>query len=574
MTVSHAGCVVVAVLALALMAGGCEKPRQSATKADSASTSPMPDLEAAIRRFAPTEISADTGRLAPDDRRALEKIIEASAYLTPLFLRQVWSGNDSWYTVLQRDTSSMGRARLHYFRINAGPWSRLDGNVPFIAGVPREKPPQAGYYPDDITKPEFERWVTALPTSEREKAEGFFYVIRRNADRSLRPVPYSDEYRQFLEPAARLLREAAALTPNGTLRRFLTARADAFASNDYYASDVAWMDLDAPIDVTIGPYETYEDQLFGYKAGFEAYVTLRDDAESAKLQKFSRYLQELENHLPLEPRYRNPKLGAAAPIRVVDEVFASGDGNHDVQTAAFNLPNDERVVREKGSKRVMLKNVQEAKFNKTLVPIADVVLSAADRANLSFEPFFTHILAHELMHGLGPHGITVDGRETTVRKELKELYSAIEESKADATGLWAVQYLIDKGVVDKAMEQSLYTTYLASMFRSVRFGINEAHGKGVAMQFNYLMDAGAIAASADSNTFEVIPAKIKDGVTRLTRDLLTLEAEGSYAKAAAMLGTYAVIRPLLQRALDRLKRVPVDIEPAYPLARHVTTGSR
>src|SRR5438046_6666249 len=261
------------------------------------------------------------------------------------------------------------------------------------------------------------------------------------------------------------------------------------------------MDLEAPIDVTIGPYETYEDELFGYKAAFEAYVTLRDDAETAKLKKFSQYLQEIEDHLPIDPKYRNPKLGAASPIRVVNEVFSSGEGNSGVQTAAFNLPNDERVVKEKGSKRVMLKNVQDAKFNKTLIPISRVVLDPGEQSALAFDSFFTHILCHELMHGLGPHNITVDGQETTVRKQLKELYSAIEEAKADMTGLWALQYMIDHGIIDKAMERTLYTTYLASMFRSVRFGISEANGRGVEMQFHYLTDEGEIKYDVAKGTF-------------------------------------------------------------------------
>jgi len=327
------------------------------------------------------------------------------------------------------------------------------------------------------------------------------------------------------------------------------------------------MDLDAPIDLTIGPYETYEDELFGYKAAFEAYVTLRDEAESAKLARFSRYLQEIEDHLPLDPQYRNPKLGAASPIRVVNEVFSSGEGNNGVQTAAFNLPNDERVVKEKGSKRIMLKNVQDAKFNKTLIPISRVVLAAEQQKLLSFESFFTHILTHELMHGLGPHNINVGGQATTVRLQLKELYSAIEEAKADITGLWALQYLIDNGVVDKGMEQTLYTTYLASAFRSVRFGINEAHGRGVAMQFNYLTDEGAIKFNEKAGTFSVDHSKVKEAVTKLTHDLLTIEAEGSYEKAKAILDKYALIRPPMKQALDRLTDVPVDIEPLFPLAK-------
>jgi hypothetical protein len=326
------------------------------------------------------------------------------------------------------------------------------------------------------------------------------------------------------------------------------------------------MELDSPIDVTIGPYETYSDGLFGYKAAFEAYVTLRDEAESQKLARFGGYLQELENNLPIDPKYRNPKLGAAAPIRVVNVVFSSGEGNSGVQTAAFNLPNDERVVHEKGSKRVMLKNVQEAKFEKTLVPISRVVLSAADRRDVSFEAFFTHVLAHELMHGLGPHAINVGGRETSVRQELKDTYSAIEEAKADITGLWAMQYLIDKGVLDRRLERTLYTTFLASAFRSVRFGIKEAHGRGIALQFNYLTDEGAISFDERAGTFAVVPAKVKDAVRKLTHDLLTIEAEGSYDGAKAILEKYAVVRPPMRRALDRLKGVPVDIEPSYPLA--------
>jgi hypothetical protein len=525
------------------------------------------DLAKKIARFAPTTLTADVSKLTPKDRQALDKIIAAAKLLDPLFLRQVWSGNDALEKKLLADKTPAGREKLHYFYINDGPWSRLDNNEPFVDGVPAEKPHEANYYPADMTKDEFNAWVQTLSDVDKQKATGFFWLIRRGADRKLTAVPYSQAYREYLEPAARLLREAAALTTNATLKNFLNKRADAFGSDDYYDSDVAWMDLDSPIDVTIGPYETYEDELFSYKAAFEAYITIRDDAETDKLAKFSGHLQELENNLPIDPRYRNPKLGAASPIRVVNEVFGSGEGNSGVQTAAFNLPNDERVVKEKGSKRVMLKNVQDAKFNKTLIPISRVVLEPSEQSALSFDSFFTHILCHELMHGLGPHNISVNGQETTVRKQLKELYSAIEEAKADMTGLWALQYMIDHGIIDKGMERTLYTTYLASMFRSVRFGISEAHGRGVAMQFNYLTDEGAIQFNEAKGTFSVDPAKIKDGVRKLTHDLLTLEAEGSYETAKSMLDKYAVIRPSMQQALDRLKDVPVDIEPMFPLAK-------
>ena len=523
-------------------------------------------LPAKIRRFSPTGLTANTSRLTPRDRLALGKIIAAAKLFDPLFLRQVWSGNDALKKKLEADKTVSGRMLLHYFLINDGPWSRLDENQPFIDDVPA-KPPQANYYPDDMTKDEFTSWLTGLPAQEKEKATGYFYTIRRDANGKLKTVSYSQEYRALLDPAAKFLREAAALATNSTLKNFLNKRAAAFASNDYYDSDVAWMDLDSPIEVTIGPYETYEDELFGYKAAFEAYVTLRDDAETAKLAKFSRYLQELEDNLPIDPKYRNPKLGAASPIRVVNEVFSSGEGNSGVQTAAFNLPNDERVVKEKGSKRIMLKNVQDAKFNKTLIPISRVVLDPAQQRDLSFEAFFTHILTHELMHGLGPHNITVNGQSTTVRLQLKDRYSSIEEAKADVTGLWALQYLIDKDVVDKSMQRTLYTTYLASMFRSVRFGITEAHGRGVAMQFNYFTDEGAIKYDDRTGRFSVDESKIREAVRKLTSELLTIEAEGSYEKAAAILDKYSVIRPPMKSALDKLKNVPVDIEPIFPLAK-------
>jgi hypothetical protein len=375
-------------------------------------------------------------------------------------------------------------------------------------------------------------------------------------------VPYSVEYQGELAQAAALLQEAAQLTSQPTLKGYLTSRAAAFISNDYYASDVAWMELDASIDPTIGPYEVYEDEWFNFKAAFEAFITLRDDAETKKLQTFSGELQGLENALPIDPALRNPKLGALAPIRVVNVVFTAGDANRGVQTAAFNLPNDERVVKEKGTKRVMLKNVQEAKFRLVLQPIAKVALQPAQQGNVSFDAFFTHILMHELMHGLGPHNISVGGRETTVRQELKETYSAIEEAKADVSGLWALKQLADAGKIDRSIATTMYTTFLASSFRSIRFGVNEAHGRGIAIQLNTFLDRGAFVVNNDG-TFSVDESKIGDAVTALTREIMTLQAEGSYQKAKDMITKLGVVRPEVQKVLDRLTSVPVDIEPKY-----------
>jgi hypothetical protein len=322
------------------------------------------------------------------------------------------------------------------------------------------------------------------------------------------------------------------------------------------------MELDASIEPTIGPYEVYEDEWFNFKAAFEAFITLRDDVETKKLASFSSHLQDLENALPIDPKLRNPKLGALAPIRVVNVVFTAGDANRGVQTAAFNLPNDERVVKEKGTKRVMLKNVQEAKFKMVLLPISVVALPAEDQKLVSFDAFFTHILMHELMHGLGPHSITVSGRTTTVRQELKETYSAIEEAKADISGLWALKQLADKKQIDAEIARTMYTTFLASAFRSIRFGVNEAHGRGIAIQLNYLLDAGAFKVLPDG-TFQVDSAKMPEAVTALTRDIMTLQAQGDYAKAKGLIDRLGVVRPQVQKILDRLATVPVDIEPRF-----------
>jgi hypothetical protein len=547
--------------------------------------SAVPDLaqlQKMAARFALAPMRVDTSKLSAGDHQALVKMIQASRILNEIFMKQLWSGNLDLYAQLQRDTTPLGKARLHYFWVNKGPWSDIDDSQAFIAGVPPRKPLGANFYPENMTKEVFEQWVAQLLPKEQEQAKSFFTVVHTRgtlapAVNTLFAEPYSQEYVDDLKRSSDLLREAAALTDNDSLKKFLNLRADAFLSNDYYESDMAWMDLDAPLDITIGPYETYNDELFGYKAAFEAYVNLRDDQETAKVSAFTQHLQEIENHLPIDPQYRNPKLGGAAPIRVVDEILSAGDGAHGVQTAAYNLPNDERVVQQRGAKRVMLKNVQEAKFRSVLLPIARRMLTQEAMVDVSFEPFFTHILAHELMHGLGPHQIKVQDRDTTPREELKELYSTIEEAKADVTGLWALRYLMDHSKEmglqkllpsDEAAQRQLYTTYLASSFRSLRFGLNDAHGKGMAIQFNSLMDKGAFVQHPNG-TFSVDMSKIKGAVAELDHDLLTIEAQGDYAGARTLMDDLGVIRPELRKALDQLQGVPTDIEPIFVTAEEL-----
>jgi hypothetical protein len=580
-----------------LVVGGVAVSAKAANRA--AAMPGVSRLETMSSRFAPTRLRVDTSKLSSADQSALAKLIEAAGILNDVFLRQLWSGNSTLYSQLQKDTTPLGKARLHYFWLNKGPWSDIDAFQAFLPGVPPRKPAGANFYPEGMTKEDFGNWVANLPEDQQKQATGFFSVIRWQdsqnpggnnspanhtvaSKRELISIPYSEEYKEELTRAAGLLRQAAALTDNASLKKFLSLRADAFLSNDYYASDLSWMDLDAPLDITIGPYETYNDEIFGYKAAFEAYVNVRDEEETAKLVKFTHLLQGIEDNLPIDPQYRNPKLGSSAVIQVVDEILATGDAAHGVQTAAYNLPNDERVVQQKGSKRVMLKNVQEAKFRSVLLPIARRTLSKPAMVDVNFELFFTHILAHELMHGLGPHQISIQGRATNPRSELKELYSAIEEAKADVTGLFALQYMMDHakelglaGTLpsDKAAERQLYTTYLASSFRTLRFGLNDAHGKGMAMQFNFFTDQGAYVAHADG-TFSVDIDRMKSAVAELDHDLLTLEAQGDYDGARKMLDQLGVVRPMLKKALDSLQDIPTDIEPIFVTAEELAPPAK
>ena len=544
----------------AMLSTGCRDAAPTPPPADPMLTT----LEARLARFAPADLTADISALPASERETLRLLIDASKIVDALYLEQVWAGNPALLLDLTRDRSALGQARLRYFILNKGPWSRIDDHEPFVPGVPT-RPEQANFYPADAARSEVEAWLKTLSEPERRRATGFFTTIRRGPDRRLMAVPYGIEYQGALGRAADLLEQAARTTTQPTLRRFLELRARAFLTNDYYDSDVAWMELDASIEPTVGPYEVYEDGWFNFKAAFESFITIRDDEETAKLARFSAELQDIENNLPIDPRYRNPKIAGMAPIRVVNTVFSAGDANRGVQTAAFNLPNDERVLREKGAKRVMLRNNQDAKFRMVLVPISKVALPPADQGRVSFDAFFTHILMHELMHGLGPHDIRVNGRDTTVRQELREASSAVEEAKADVSGLFALQHLVDRGVLDRSYQDAMYATFLASIFRSLRFGLESAHGRGVAVQLNYFLDHGGVTVT-EEGTFAVDAARIRQNVADLTRDIMTLQAVGDYQAAKELLGTLGVVRPPVQAVLDRLADVPVDIAPRFVTA--------
>jgi hypothetical protein len=521
-----------------------------------------PDIERRVAQFAATALSADLTGLPAGERQALAELIAAGEVMDQIFLRQVWQGNPELRLRLAQLSAPQAPATSEYFAINFGPWDRLAGNEPFVGEMP--KPPGAGFYPPDLTKEAAEAWLAAHP----EQAEGFrsgFTVVRRAADGGLRLVPYSEEYRELLAVASEHLRRAAAATSNASLRRFLELRAAAFASDDYYESDLAWMDLDAPVEVTIGPYETYEDGLFGAKTSFEAFVTMALPEESAKLSGYKAELPWLERNLPIPDEHKNLDRGTESPIRVVDLVFSGGDTKAGVQTVAFNLPNDERVREAKGSKKVLLHNVLRAKYEQILRPIAERTLAADQLAHLSFDAFFNEVLHHELAHGLGPGRIVVDGRQTEVRLELEELYSPIEEAKADVMGVYDILALVERGKMPRELLDTLPATYLAGLFRSARFGVHEAHGKGVVSQFGYLQEKGALEVDAEGR-FRIVAERFAPTIRELLHDYLMLQAKGDYAGTAAFLERYGHPTPALLAAIERLQGVPVDIRPLYPLA--------
>ncbi len=524
-----------------------------------------PDVPEQLKKLPPTPIDYDRSLLDARETRVLSALIEASRPVGEIFLRQVSDRNPALRRQLTSEAARQAagaRDALAWFRINAGPWDRLAGNAPFIGSSP--KPPGAGFYPPDLTRDEFERWVAAHP-EDRKAFEGLTTVIRRDG-KSLTAVPYSREYRNFLETTAAHLRRAAIMTANASLRAYLEKLAVALLNDDYYAADLAWMDLDSDIEIVLGPYEVYEDDLFNRKASFESVVSVRDKAESEKLAVYARHLPDMEKGLPIPDEHKNTSRRFESPIRVVQEAYTAGDARAGVQTSAFNLPNDERVREAKGSKKVMVKNVMEAKFRISGKPIAERVLDPAQQPLVSFDAYFTHTLFHELAHGLGPGIITLpDGRRVDKRIPLQNVYSAIEECKADVVGMWILLQAIDEKWLTAFDADTLAATASSLLYRSIRFGADEAHGGGAAVQWNWFAGKGAVVPAA-AGRFRVDPAKFREAVRSLSNELLMIEATGDLARAQRLLANYGKLTPEMERVNAGLKDIPVDIAPVYPAA--------
>jgi len=539
--------LLLPLLLVAVLSSGCDQEKEQAMFV-------VDDLAVRVSEYAATDIVADVSHLTGSESAVLDELVAAAEVMHEIFEVQAWPYREDIDAALAAYDGDDAEALRTYVDINVGPWDRRHHFEPFFGDWVH--PDGANYYPTDLTDAE----KTALENGA-DGADGLFSMVRRDETGALKVIAYSEFFAEELERAAAHMRKAAELTENDSLRAFLNSRADAFFSDDYFESDMLWMDLDGAVEITIGPYETYEDGLFGYKAAFEAFVTVTDPAASEQLATFKGELPGLEAALPIPDEFKNPNRGSDSPIRVVDEVFTAGDTRSAVQTIAFNLPNDERVREAKGSKKVLLRNIMNAKFDQILTPIAAELVVPDQSASIASRSFFMHTLWHEMSHGLGPGRITIDGRETEVRLELKETYSTLEEAKADAMSPWCILRMVDKGHFPQEMVEEQAVTYLAGLFRSVRFGIGEAHGQANAVQFNYLIEKGVI--TVEEGRFRIDAEAFPGAIEQLVHDILMIQAHGDYDASVAMIEQYGGMPQVLADGLDRLGDVPVDLLPKY-----------
>lgn len=528
-----------------------------ASQAPSASRDHLEEMRAEI---AVVDMAPDTSFLSVEEARVVNLLNEAALLMNEIYLRQINETNPQIRAEIASGSNPDKGILLNLFDLHFGPWDTLDHDKPFYGTA--EKPAGAAFYPADMTKEEFEAHIAAHPEDKAAFTSGYT-VIRRDANGALTAIPYSVYYKEWLEPAAALLRQAAEISTNASMKKFLALRADAFLSDDYYESEMAWMDLDGQIEVAIGPYEVYTDGLFGYKTAFEAFVTVKDPEESAALAKYKNYLRDMEGNLPVPAQYKNFRRGFESPIAVVDQMHGGGDNVPGVQTIAFNLPNDERVREAKGAKKVLLNNVMAAKFDRILAPMAEHVLVPEQAAMLMQKYMGAETLFHELSHSLGPGTITKNGVETTVNAELKEIYSATEEGKADVMGAYNILFMMEKGEIPAAERNNFLATYFVGIFRAVRFGVNEAHGRGAAFQYSFFKERGAFAIDEATGKYRLDFEKLEAAISALTAEIVMIEGDGDYAKAKAFLERYATLDAPAQNVIASMTDIPVDIQPIY-----------
>ncbi|MEZ5044821.1 MAG: hypothetical protein R2828_33295 [Saprospiraceae bacterium] len=511
---------------------------------DNAASS-LTGIDAKLAKYTSVKLTSDFSGLSEKQRQMIPILIEAGKIMDQLFWYEAYGDKEELL-------NSISDEKFRQFaKINYGPWDRLDGNEPFMESY-GEKPAGANYYPADMTKEEFE----AL---ELEGKNSLYTFLRRKESGEIEAIPYREMFKEEVTKVAELLRQAAGLAENKELKNYLEARAQAFLTDEYQASDLAWMDMKTnQLDVVIGPIETYEDQLYGYKASHECYVLVKDMAWSQRLAKYADVLPDLQKGLPVPDAYKKEKPGSDAELNAYDVIYYAGDCNAGSKTIAINLPNDEEVQLKKGTRRLQLKNAMRAKFDKIMLPVADVLIAEDQLQHITFDAFFSNTMFHEVAHGLGIKN-TIDGKGT-VREALKEHASALEEGKADILGLYMIKQLHEQGEIEGDLKD-FYVTFMAGIFRSVRFGASSAHGKANMIRFNFFQSYGAFARNEADGRYRVNFEKLEEAMNALSNKILTLQGDGDYDGVAQLVEEMAGIGPQLAGDLDRLSSagIPVDI---------------
>ncbi len=515
--------------------------------------SATPDLDARLAKWKPVKMPYDASGLTPAERKVADKLVEASRYMESIYWRQ----NDPEALELCRTTKNPKLKR--FLMINGARYDLIDENRPFVGN--EAMPPGRNLYPKGLTREQIEQYVKAHP--EQKDAIYSPYTVVRSKDGKLETIPYRVEYRQWLEPAAKLLREAADLTPDAKFAKFLRLRADALLSDDYYESDLAWLDLENPkIDVIFAPYETYLDDVLGVKTSWGTAVMIRNEPESQRLDLYRKYVPDIQDALPLAPEDRPSKRGHLTPMEVLDAPFRTGDLRHGYQAVADNLPNDPRIHQAKGTKKIFFKNFMDARVNYVVLPLAKRLMRQDQAAKASGEGYLAAVVLHEISHGLGPAYSRVSGKQVDIREALGSVFPALEEAKADVTGMYGLQWLIDHGGLEKARQDEYYASYVAGIFRTVRYGVAEAHGRAEMMEFNYLSEQKAIARQPDGR-YAVDMASIPAVMAKLAKELLEMEATGDRPRAEAWFNKYDKMPADLAAALKAITGVPVDVDPLF-----------
>ncbi len=508
------------------------------------------------------DVKPDFSSLNENQKQALAHCVSASRVMTDIYLNQLYIGNRQIYAELQNRTDAEGEALLRYFLIHGSPWDEYDHYKPFMPGV-GEKPKFGSFYPSNFTKEEWDSWLSAHP-EDREQFESHYTVIKRR-NNNLISLPYSAEYFAYLSRAEHYLRQAASYLPEGPLRTFLQLRADAFFSNDYFESDMAWVDTDGnPFEVTVGPYEVYFDGLLGLKASFEAFVGLPDKDATAALARFTPFVPDFDLMLSKEFDFR-PK-GAAIPLEVITDVFRGGEAAFGYMFVAYNLPNDRRVHDIKGSKKVFSRTMMEAKFSTLALPVAERILSDRDLQNITFNNRLLFVLGHELAHGLGPSNIIVGGREMPFEVALKDLHSSLEEAKADVLGVRMLNYFRSRKLIDDETLMGIVTTQIVACFIQWRHGFTEAHARGELIEYNWLKAAGALRYDNVTKKFEIYPERCIDAMSDLSSEFLNFQTIGNYEYAKAFMEHWGVVPPELPPIIEGLSDIPTAVSPVWDLS--------